>query len=341
MIVDRRQAADQQIGESLVPGVQGRMTELGLWPSFLEQHHPKATLGQSVWGGTEPMPDDGPHALDGPAWQVDRARFGDWLREMAVQGGAALLTPVGIGPVTRDGDSWRLELMSRERVISVRAKLLIDAGGRASTLARTCGTRRIAEDRLVCRWVEGTDLASTGLTHIEAEPDGWWYTAPLAGDRRVVAFYTDADLLAATGADDADTFLRRLAGCPLLSSVLSVGGFAVSGPMGACAAHSTRLMQTAGPGWFAVGDAAFSLDPLSPTGAVIALTTGLAAADAAAKALAGDGTVPESYQASTDAMRAAGRMHLEALYGLERRWSDRPFWQRRLRSADGPLPPPP
>ena len=85
MIVDRRQAADQQIGESLVPGVQGRMTELGLWPSFLEQHHPKATLGQSVWGGTEPMPDDGPHALDGPAWQVDRARFGDWLREMAVQ----------------------------------------------------------------------------------------------------------------------------------------------------------------------------------------------------------------------------------------------------------------
>jgi len=36
-----------------------------------------------------------------------------------------------------------------------------------------------------------------GLTTVEAISDGWWYTAPLAEERRVLAFLTDAYLPAA------------------------------------------------------------------------------------------------------------------------------------------------
>src|SRR6266403_2195707 len=72
--------------------------------------------------------------------------------------------------------------------------------GRAAPLARRLGAKRHVTDRLVCSWVHGRARSSgrgVGLTTVEAISDGWWYTAPLPEERRVLAFLTDADLPAA------------------------------------------------------------------------------------------------------------------------------------------------
>ena len=80
------------------------------------------------------------------------------------------------------------------------AAFAIDAGGRTAPLARRLGAKRQVNDRLVCGWVHGRACSigrGVGLTTVEAVPDGWWYTAPLPEERRVLAFLTDADLPAA------------------------------------------------------------------------------------------------------------------------------------------------
>jgi flavin-dependent dehydrogenase len=339
LMVDRRQAAEIRIGESLAPAARRLLADMGLWDAFLAQGHRPNFAGRSVWGGPEPVERDNLRDLDGPGWHLDRTRFDGWLRAVAVQRGAAVLIPARPGAIVREGEMWRLDLEVDGRAVPVRARVVVDAGGRGSTVAHGFGGRRIVGDRLVCGWLHGQDRPDrqAGLTHIEAEPDGWWYTAPLPGGRRVVAFHTDSDLPAAgVAADGPAALLQRVP--RFLSDVLVDGGFVADGAGGFCAAHSAELGPAAGDGWLAVGDSALSFDPLSAQGLFNALYTGLAGAEAADRALSGETGALGGYAASLSPVREAYRTHLAAWYGLERRWAGRPFWDRRLRPI---LPPPP
>jgi flavin-dependent dehydrogenase len=339
LMTDRRQAGEIRIGESLVPAARRLLADMGLWDTFVAQGHRSSFGGRSVWGGPEPVERDNLRDLDGPGWHLDRMRFDDWLRAVAVQRGAAALIPAQLGAMVRDGATWRTDLDVDGRRVPISARVVVDAGGRGSTVARGLGGRRIFGDRLVCGWLHGQDRPDrqAGLTHIEAEPDGWWYTAPLPGNRRVVAFHTDSDLPAAGVAADGPAALRRRVPA-FLSEVLASNGFTSGSEGGFCAAHSAELVPAAGDGWLAVGDSALSFDPLSSQGLFNALYTGLAGAEAADRALSGDADALLAYAAALSPVRDAYRIHLQAWYGLERRWAERVFWERRLRPI---LPPPP
>jgi flavin-dependent dehydrogenase len=83
----------------------------------------------------------------------------------------------------------------------------------------------------------------------------------------------------------------------------------------------------AGDGWVAVGDAASTIDPLSSQGILYAMTSGLAAANALL-----DANPAEALKRYASAL--ADRFHKDLTTRAhfcrrERRWSDRPFWQRR------------
>ena len=98
---------------------------------------------------------------------------------------------------------------------------------------------------------------------------------------------------------------------------------------GYCAAHSGWAEAASGPGWLAVGDAALACDPLSSQGLLNALYSGLMAASALRRALAGDTDALKDYQRIIAQVVDAYRAHLAAWYSLESRWPDLPFWARR------------
>lgn len=343
LVLDRREGPAVRIGESLAPAARRLLADMGLWDAFLAEGHSPCHGGRSVWGGPLPVEADSLRDLDGPGWHLDRGRFDGWLRRVAASRGAALLIPAQPLSVSRAGQGWLLEVETAGRRIPVHARLLVDAGGRGSPLAKRFGARRAVSDRLVCGWVHGIDAPGrqSGLTWIEAEPDGWWYSAPLPEGRRVVAFHTDADLPAAADARDTASLLRRLSTCSVLSDSLRACGFEADGQGegrgGFCAAHSSSLSPASGEGWLAVGDAALGFDPLSSQGIFNALYTGLAAAEAADRHLSGDPGALPGYAAGVAPIRDAYRAHLRAWYGLERRWQDRPFWSRRLSNPLSPL----
>ena len=148
---------------------------------------------------------------------------------------------------------------------------------------------------------------------------GWWYTSAIPGDRRVVAFLTDGDLLPpgarsrravrrARGDDAARRAARRRA------------------------ARSRRwwsppatahLDRPVGHGWIAAGDAAASFDPLSSQGILTAVLMGRAAAEA--RSTDPRRPSPARYRAIVDRYRT----ERPATYALEQRWPDSPFWRRR------------
>jgi flavin-dependent dehydrogenase len=334
LLVDRRATIVPRIGESLLPAARRLLADMGLWGSFVSEGHEPWHGNRAVWGGAEPRETDFLRDPDGHGWHLDRARFEQWLCSVARDRGADLLRSASLHKLKRDGHRWLAQLKTEDGLVEIAADLIIDAGGRAAPVARKLGVRAQANDKLVCAWVYGSDRsnASRGLTYVEAVKDGWWYTAPIPGNRRVLAFHTDADLspFARVGRK-RDILLERTGAIKELSELLASVGFAPESKSGFAIANSTILEPAAGERWLAVGDAAISFDPLSSQGLLNALFTGLAAAEAAERHLKGDLLSLSSYSQIIRGIRDSYQRHLAFYYASEARWPEAPFWQRRHR----------
>ncbi len=217
----------------------------------------------------------------------------------------------------------------------VAARWIIDASGRAASIARRLDARRVLDDTLVAFVAElqpsrAGDLDSRLI--VEAAADGWWYSALTPSGARTVAFLGDRDLLDLRALRTGPGFAAHLASTDHLARRLAAHGYALSGRPRATSAASGRLEPCAGPGWVAVGDAALALDPLSSQGIFHALYTGLRGGEAIADALDGDDAAVTAYRARVAAIRAGYLHNRVAAYASEPRWADQPFWRRR-RSA--------
>jgi flavin-dependent dehydrogenase len=331
VLVESRTEITPRIGESLVPATKRLLADMGLLESFLAEGHEPWYGTRSVWGASEPQEIDFLRDPDGHGWHLDRARFEQWLREVARAKGADLLIPAIFDQLEHDGQRWDVSLKAPDRPIVINASLIIDAGGRAAPVARKLGVRTQVDDRLICAWIYGRDEsnAGRGLTYVEAVEDGWWYTAPLPGNRRVLAFHTDSDLPSAQIIRARKGLSERAGTVKELSAVLTASGFTPQSERGTTAAHSAKLEVAANENWLAVGDAAISFDPISSQGLLNALFTGLAAAEAADRHLRGDASALSDYSQIIEGIAEAYRHHLAFFYSTETRWPQSPFWKRR------------
>ncbi|AQR69216.1 hypothetical protein BZG29_13345 [Janthinobacterium sp. LM6] len=330
LLVDRLAAPLARIGESLPPAAARLLQDMGLLDAFLRQGHAPYHGNRAWWNGAWAEH----HFLsapDGHGWHLARGTFDLWLRDEARQRGAALLASARVADIAPDDGGWRVRLETPRGPCDAAARIVIDATGRSARLARKAGAQRRHSDRLVSIWQYGHERtpSARGFAHIEACEYGWWYSAPLPGQRRVLALHTDADLLGNTTLRDAgwlEAAARRL---PATRELLEQQGYGADTPALATPAHTAALDAAAGPGWFAAGDAALSFDPLSSQGIFNALYTGLAAAEAADRTLQGDATAFQQYNAELAAIGAAYGRHLAYCYGQETRWPSAPFWSRR------------
>ncbi|MCY1054030.1 FAD-dependent monooxygenase [Nannocystis sp. SCPEA4] len=326
LLVERRERA-VRVGESLLPAARRLLVDMGLFAAFEREGHAPWYGNTSCWGSEAVEELDFLRGPDGPGWHLDRARFETWLQREAIARGARLVHAAA-DHVAPAGPGWRVVLRGPGGVLHLNARALIDAGGRCSPLSRRLGGGRSRDDRLVCGWLHG-EGGGPGLTTLVAEPDGWWYSAPLPGERQVLAFHTDADLPAARDARDPVRLLARAADVPGLAGVLAGARFSAPPAAGLALAHGTVLAPPAGPGWAAVGDAALAFDPLASQGLFHALYTGLAAAEAMSRHLDGDPHALAEYAQQLDGVRAAYVRHRDDTYCREQRWPDHPFWARR------------
>lgn len=336
LMVDRARAAApaSHIGESLPPAAGRLMRDMGLLDDFLSQGHAPYHGNRALWNGVSTEY----HFLrdpDGHGWHLERGRFDAWLRDLARQRGAALLTPASLQGIDADAGGWRVRLDTAGGACMVHAKIVIDASGRGASLARKLGARRERRDQLVSSWLYGgAEQADGGFSHIEGSEQGWWYSAPLPGRRRVLAFHTDADLAPARDLRAAPRLLAAALELPGIGGVLAQSGFCAETEVRVAAAHSAALDAAAGPGWFAAGDAAISFDPISSQGIFNAMYTGLAAAEAIARTLGGDANAYTDYTAELANIKTAYERHLAYSYGQEGRWPQAPFWRRRNATAE-------
>ncbi|MBV9772919.1 MAG: FAD-dependent oxidoreductase [Gemmatimonadetes bacterium] len=326
VLAEASEYAGPRIGETLSPAAGRVLDHLGVWEAFRAQGHREAYATAAAWGSPVPYDNDFLFAARGTGWHLDRAAFDALLAREAEARGVTVLRGARVRDARREDGGWRVALAPGGEL---RARFLVDATGARASLARRCGARSRAVDRLAgfVRFFRDGG-GSDPRTLVEAFADGWWYTAPLPGGGRVAACMTDSDLGRGLGAAEPDGWERLLASAPRVGDALHGAG--ADGSVVVRAARSRRLEPAAGEGWLAVGDAASTFDPLSSQGVLKALRSGTFAAYAAGDLLAkGDPAGMERYH-SFVADEFAGYLRIRArYYAEESRWPERPFWRRR------------
>jgi flavin-dependent dehydrogenase len=326
VVLERTRYEEQRVGETLAP-------ETGWWLRALRGGQPGPTCDhlsspgiRSVWGDSEPRERCFVFDPHGSGWHVDRRRFDADLSRSAGCAGAVVLEGAALAACERQGGSWRLSGRCLQGRFDLSCGFVVDASGRRAVVARTQGARRVCADPLVAvvRYLSDEFREPEACALIEAVEQGWWYTAPLPGNRIVAAFLTDADLV---GGHPAKAWDASLAGAPFTASRLAGRGAVAEARC--VAAGGSWLDRVWGAGWLAAGDAAAAHDPLSGHGVLRALRGGLRAAQAVAHAAEGQRATLDAYAHDAASDVASYLEERERIYGSEHRFRDAPFWARR------------
>lgn len=325
LVVDpRRQVA--KVGETLAPNATPSLRRLGVGDLLREPVHLRCHGNRYLFGSAAIEDRSFLREPYGTGWHLDRPAFEDALRERAQAVGAQLWLGAEVQAVVRASAGFQITVGGEGGSTSTSCALLVDATGRAQRVLRRLGVRRCRLDALLglsCLYPLPGPCPQLTLT--EAEVDGWWYAAPIPGGLLAVSFMTDVDLLDPALRTPAG-FLHRAARTALLGGLLAD---ARPVEVRAHSAATAYAEERQGAGWLAVGDAAFSLDPLSSHGILAALAAGHTAGLALADHLDGQAAALPAYDMLvTEAFLRALRL-LQAQYQREQRFADRPFWARR------------
>lgn len=336
VVIERGEPGAQSVGESLSPGAAPLLHYLGVRRRFDAAGHLPAYGNAAAWGSPRCEERDFLLLPQGPGWHLDRGRFDADLAIEAQSHGAILHYNAGLLGAERQGEYWLLRARTPDGILDMQARFLVDATGKARSLAARLGALCRRTDGLVALQanIPVAAINASRFTLVEAIEDGWFYSScvfsPSEGHHWWVALMTDHDLRRSARLGHPVGWHEALRKAPHTASRL---GAARPSQIRAIPAHTGRLERIHGPGWLAVGDAAASRDPLSSTGIVHALDSGIRAALALCTAL---GTVSDRGEAAFEALeqrhREADARYLGTrarYYEMEQRWPDSVFWRRR------------
>jgi flavin-dependent dehydrogenase len=312
-------------GEVLPGAARRLLSSLEIWQAFHEQTWRPVYAVAAAWGSPVLRENHSIYSTPGHGWHLDRAKFDRFLAQQAEARGVIFFRAT-VQDIGGTAGAWTVVTGGPR----LQARFIADATGRSAFLARRLGGSIVSLDPLMgfSRFFPATD-GSDPRTLIEAVPDGWWYTASLTGGQRVATLMTDPEIARREHLDREPGWREALSQTTFVKATVPAGpsiGEVVR------AAGSAYLVDPAGHGWIAVGDAACAHDPLSGQGITRALRSGILASYAIADCLCrGSALGLERYRCL---MRNGLSGYLTARqrnYAEEGRWPERSFWKTRRR----------
>ena len=261
-------------------------------------------------------------------WLVDRQRFDQALLQDARAAGIEV-PQAGLTGFERAGKGWRLHLADTKEFT---AEFIVDARGRAAPQEDII--RGPATTALSQRW--HLSRQSLAQTLIQPYAEGWaWLALSGQGWGILQMFLSTEQKKLPPKAKLTDYYQGILANLPLIQQELD--GAAPEGPVYARFAQPQYNQPIIADGYARVGDAAFSIDPLSGHGVYFAIGGALAAAAAVHTIL----SKPENTQTAEQFYRERiaddfwrmARIGRD-FYQHEQSWPESPFWRERQKWPD-------
>ncbi len=329
-VVEQHRFPRPHVGESLSPAIWPLLESLGVRDRVAAGGFPQAVQARVRWRGA-----DEERIGVGDGLTVDRGAFDAILLHRAREAGADVLPPATARRPGCSGAGWEVPLGDRV----LHARFLADATGRRRLLGGRKTLTSPSTLALHAIWRGGPPPDGT-QTRIDALADGWLWGAHLPGGGFRVMAFVDPETLASEGRDRERLYCRLLATSPLFAELVTSAQLA--GRVQACNATSYAVATPIDTSCVKVGEAAFTIDPLSSSGVQTAIQTGLAAAAAVHSVLAPDGDTHAALTYYIDHQRYSVQRHAAtaaALYAEHRPHADAAFWRRRS-AGIAPVPPP-
>ncbi|MCO5948519.1 NAD(P)/FAD-dependent oxidoreductase [Mucilaginibacter flavidus] len=347
VLIDKLDQPVERIGECLPPAARRILRRLDLLdglesavPPGGQSPHLKNIGTRSYWGKEQVQIVDHLRNPDGFGWHLDRRGFETYLRKAALKRGVNCVWPAKLHDAHYENLYWHITAepvgeASKSNDYCYRAKFVIDASGRQSHFARKSGVQRQHFDKLIACWATLPDFEQNKMSTISASELGWWYSAPLPNNKRVLALQTDSDLIDRREIKNVSQFIKLAQANSEVAKIIehNQGGIEFHQTV---AANSTRLNQVAGQQWAALGDAAISFDPLSSQG----MFNAMAGAMQLAEMLIVFGLIENpgsknmvqfqnAYTYQIDQIWSHYINHKKTFYRQEMRWKESVFWKRR------------
>jgi flavin-dependent dehydrogenase len=210
-------------------------------------------------------------------FQVDRGRFDQLLLNSCQQAGAEILQPARVLGLKRNNEGgWRIIAHGNNTRVTIDSRFLVDASGRSGVLPRV---RHRSSEKTLAMYAYWLGVPCEGSeTRIEAGEDEWYWGAPLPNGEINASVFIDIDRYRAAVAQSGsrDTFYESLLARSKLLAVCLKGSRV--GPVRVCDATQSFAGVPATADAISIGEAAFSIDPLSSQGVQTAIGSALHAA---------------------------------------------------------------
>jgi flavin-dependent dehydrogenase len=333
LVLERTRYDNVRIGETLPPQATQWLGQLGILDAFESVPHCVAPGLVSLWDQDAPAEEPFRFNSYSNGWHLDRVCFDTALAEAAERAGAVVCRSAVVRSCGRSNDdSWRVGVDVDSNRKEIDTRWLFDATGRNGWFIRRQGVRPRVLDRLIGLLAYVDPRASSDQRlFIEARPDGWWYSAPLPGERSIAAFMTDKDLIPHEQGALKLFWEEQRASSRMISWLHGKPSAEI--PLRVVAANSTWSGTVAGPQWFAIGDAAMAHDPLFGLGICHALGSGWTAARALIASSNGDSGAIARYQGWAESCYRDYLDRRASIYSAVTQWSNSKFWNRRARPA--------
>ncbi len=279
VLIERAASAAGRPGESLAPGILPVLAAAGVGEAVAAAGFLRPAAALVRWADDRA---ETHRRGETPGFQIDRGRFDALLLAAAEQAGATVWRPAqALRPVRGDGGGWRVAVRAEGSAPApgsdrcadlVRARFIVDATGRQGWLP---GRRQRDAAPLVALTAHfGGVAVASAASRVEAQAEGWLWGAPLPGGSFSAMAFSDPAATPARGQREA-ALLARLGDSELLGLC---AGAALLGPVVARDASALHREEPVGEDWIRIGDASFTVDPLSSQGVQAAMASALHAA---------------------------------------------------------------
>jgi flavin-dependent dehydrogenase len=342
-LIDKQVVPTDRIGESLAPAAQRILKKLDILenePDSVKQELFSNNMGmQSYWGSDELHIVDHLRNPDGAPLSLNRKKFEIYLRKIALERGVQCLWGVKLFNSIYENKYWKVtgvsgNLKNRTTHI-IHTSFVIDASGRQSHFAKSIGVNRIQYDKLISCWISLPNTETNTMSTIVADELGWWYSAVLPNNKRIISFQTDADIVDKNTFKNLTSFLALIKKNKKMYSLIESNEKEITFHC-VVSANSTCLDQAVGKQWVALGDAAISFDPLSSQGMFNAMANAMQLTELLTSFnFINDLDITKIKQFNNEYTNQIAQVwkhylqHKNIFYSAETRWKDALFWKRR------------
>ena len=309
LVLEREKFPRYHVGESLIPFTYGPLERLGMVPSMKHGHFVKKYSVQFVQpNGNASQPFYFFNRYDretvAQTWQVLRSEFDQMLMEHARSKGARVLEEMTVTSLLKEGArvTGARGTSSNGAPFEFRAPITLDCTGKESFAAVREGWRtRDPYLNKVAVWTyykgskRDKDI-DEGQTTVAMLPEkGWFWHIPQHDDMVSVGVVAEGKYLARGGVKDPKAIFHREVEENLwikdrLSIGQQVGDYYITSEYTHHSKHCYR------DGLLLVGDAYCFLDPVFSSGLMLALKSGVLAADAIHEAIAAHDFSPARFE---------------------------------------------